>query len=82
MCIRDRDCRTTLLLFIVMPKLKTKSGAKKRFRKTSTGKIVIKKSSMRHGMTKRSKKMKLKARKSSIMSKADMKIVDNFIPYT
>ena len=64
-----------------MPKLKTKSGAKKRFRKTATGKIVIKKSSMRNGMTKRSKKKKLKARKSSLMSKSDMSIVNKFIPY-
>ena len=64
-----------------MPKLKTKSCAKKLFRKTATGKILIKKSSMRHGMTKRSKKMKLKARKSSLMSKSDMSIVNKFIPY-
>ena len=64
-----------------MPKLKTKSGAKKRFSLTSSGKVKMNQAGKRHGMTKRSKKMKLKARKSSLMSKSDMSIVNKFIPY-
>ena len=37
-----------------MPKMKTKSGAKKRFRFTETGKIKHGQSGKRHGMIKRS----------------------------
>ena len=36
-----------------MPKLKTKSGAKKRFKITGTGKVVYAQSGKRHGMIKR-----------------------------
>ena len=37
-----------------MPKLKTKSGAKKRFKITGTGKVMFQQSGKRHGMIKRS----------------------------
>ena len=37
-----------------MPKMKTKSGAKKRFRFTATGKIKHGQTGKRHGMIKRS----------------------------
>ena len=36
-----------------MPKLKTKSGAKKRFKITATGKVKYQQSGKRHGMIKR-----------------------------
>ena len=39
-----------------MPKIKTKSGAKKRFKVTATGKVLYAQSGKRHGMIKRSKK--------------------------
>ena len=39
-----------------MPKLKTKSGAKKRFKVTATGKVVAAQRGKRHGMIKRTKK--------------------------
>ena len=39
-----------------MPKLKTKSGAKKRFKVTGTGKVLYAQSGKRHGMIKRTKK--------------------------
>ena len=39
-----------------MPKLKTKSGAKKRFKITGTGKVVYAQAGKRHGMIKRTKK--------------------------
>ena len=64
-----------------MPKMKTKSSAKKRFRFTATGKIRMKPSGMRHGMRKRSQSTKRKARKIGIMSKADAKIVAPTMPY-
>ena len=39
-----------------MPKLKTKSGAKKRFKLTGTGKVKHAQSGKRHGMIKRTNK--------------------------
>ncbi|HEX2255230.1 MAG TPA: bL35 family ribosomal protein, partial [Afifellaceae bacterium] len=39
-----------------MPKLKTKSGAKKRFKFTATGKIKCQQAGKRHGMIKRTTK--------------------------
>jgi len=39
-----------------MPKMKTKSGAKKRFKITATGKVMYTQSGKRHGMIKRSNK--------------------------
>ncbi len=39
-----------------MPKIKTKSGAKKRFKVTGTGKVLYAHRGKRHGMIKRTKK--------------------------
>ncbi len=65
-----------------MPKLKSKSGAKKRFRLTATGKVRMNQALKRHGMRKRPQKMKRNARGTSIMSASDAKIVKrNFLPY-
>ncbi len=58
-----------------MPKLKTKSGAKKRFRLTGTGKVRMNHAKKRHGLSKRTQKMKRKARGTRIMSATDAKIV-------
>ncbi|MBL6935791.1 MAG: 50S ribosomal protein L35 [Alphaproteobacteria bacterium] len=64
-----------------MPKLKSKSGAKKRFRLSAKGKVVMYHSGMRHNLRKRSQKTKRKARGNSIMADADARIVRKFIPY-
>mgnify|MGYP003573318177 FL=1 len=64
-----------------MPKMKTKSSAKKRFGVTATGKIKMKPAGMRHGMTKRSQSMKRKARKIGTLSDADAKIIMPMMPY-
>ena len=39
-----------------MPKMKTKSGVKKRFRLTGTGKVISTQANKRHGMIKRTNK--------------------------
>tara|TARA_B100001029_G_scaffold176574_1_gene179693 strand:- start:740 stop:940 length:201 start_codon:yes stop_codon:yes gene_type:complete len=62
-----------------MPKIKTKSGTKKRFRVTSTGKVIMFSSGKRHNLSKRSKKMKRAARGPVIMSKQDSKIVKKYM---
>ncbi|HCS17227.1 MAG TPA: 50S ribosomal protein L35 [Erythrobacter sp.] len=65
-----------------MPKLKTKSGAKKRFRLTASGKVRTTQAGKQHGMIKRTKKFIRNQRGSTIMAEADAKIVKkNFLPY-
>ena len=54
-----------------MPKLKTKSGAKKRFKLTGTGKIKRKHAFKSHILTKKSKKRKLALTHSGLVHKAD-----------
>ncbi len=64
-----------------MPKMKTKSGTKKRFRLTATGKIKMGASKLRHNLRKRSQKMKRQARGSQIMNESDRGIVLEYMPY-
>ena len=64
-----------------MPKLKTKSGAKKRFRFTGTGKVIASQAGKRHGMIKRSNKFIRNQRGTTILSEADEWIVKTFMPY-
>ena len=63
-----------------MPKLKTKSSAKKRFSRTGTGKIKANSAFKRHNLRKRSQKMKRKARGTRILSKADARMVKTYLP--
>lgn len=58
-----------------MPKLKTKSGAKKRFKLTGSGKIKRKHAFKSHILTKKSNKRKLKLTHSTLVSPADEKSV-------
>ena len=54
-----------------MPKMKTKSGAKKRFRITGTGKVMSSHAKKRHGMIKRTNKQIRQLRGTRVMFKAD-----------
>ena len=54
-----------------MPKMKTKSGAKKRFKITGTGKVVYAQRGKRHGMIKRTTKQIRKLRGTAILFKTD-----------
>ncbi|MDC6351979.1 50S ribosomal protein L35 [Zeaxanthinibacter sp. PT1] len=54
-----------------MPKMKTKSSAKKRFKLTGTGKIKRKHAYKSHILTKKSKKRKLKLTHDTLVHKAD-----------
>ena len=64
-----------------MPKMKTKSGAKKRFRVTGTGKILHNHAYKRHGMSKRPRDMLRSTRGTTTHCAADAKIVRKFLPY-
>ena len=56
-----------------MPKVKTHSGAKKRFKVTGSGKIKRFQAFTSHMMRNKSKKAKLRLRDSALVSKADEK---------
>ncbi len=64
-----------------MPKLKTKSGAKKRFSFTASGKVNAGQAGKRHGMVKRSQKFIRNARGTTTLCDADTRIVRKFMPY-
>ena len=64
-----------------MPKLKTKSSTKKRFRVTAKGKLRMNPAKKRHFMRRRSKRMIRQARGTQPMSAPDTKIVKSYMPY-
>jgi len=64
-----------------MPKLKTKSGAKKRFKVTAGGMVLYQQSRKRHGMIKRTNKQIRQLRGTSVLFKTDgEKIKKFFLP--
>ena len=65
-----------------MPKLKTKSSAKKRFKITAKGKVVMAQAGTRHGMIKRTNRQIRNQRGTTVMSKQDGKIVKSYMPYS
>ena len=65
-----------------MPKMKTHSGAKKRFSVTRTGKVQARAAAKRHRLTSKSKRMKMEGRSTLILKDMNAKtILDNFFPY-
>ena len=64
-----------------MPKMKTKSSAKKRFSVTGTGKIKRNFAYKSHCLEEKPKKMKRKARGTTTLTPQDAKIVRRFLPY-
>jgi large subunit ribosomal protein L35 len=54
-----------------MPKMKTNSGAKKRFTLTGTGRVKRKQAFASHILTKKSSKTKRNLRLSTLVSKVD-----------
>ena len=59
----------------IMPKVKTNSSAKKRFKVTGTGEITFQKAFKRHILTKKSTKRKRSLRKEGIVTKANRPFV-------
>ena len=62
-------------------KMKTKSGVKKRFKLTATGKVVSTQANKRHGMIKRTNKQIRNQRRTTMMNPSDAKIVKSWMPY-
>jgi large subunit ribosomal protein L35 len=64
-----------------MPKLKTKSGAKKRFKLTATGKIKAGVAGKRHRLISHSAKYIRQQRGTKVMGASDAKIIAAYLPY-
>jgi large subunit ribosomal protein L35 len=64
-----------------VPKIKTRRGAAKRFRKTGSGKIRRSKAYRRHILTKMSSKQKRQLRKPTLVDPADVPRVRRLLPY-
>ena len=65
-----------------MPKMKTKSSCKKRFKVTANGRVKTGQAGKRHGMIKRTRKFIRNARGTTVMSTPDARIVKSMMPYS
>lgn len=63
-----------------MPKLKNHSGAKKRFRRTASGKYKHERANQRHLMTPMDAKRRRFLRKSDMLNATDSATIDRFLP--
>ena len=64
-----------------MPNLKTKSGAKKRFKVTGSGKIKRKKAFKNHILTKKGTKQKRRLAQKTTVKKVDEGNIRPMLPY-
>ena len=64
-----------------MPKLKTKSGAKKRFKITATGKVKAGVAGKRHRLISHNAKYIRTNRGTKVMSDSDAKSIKSWMPY-
>ena len=64
-----------------MPKLKTKSGAKKRFKITATGKVKAGVAGKRHRLISHNGKYIRQNRGTKVMSAADATKIKSYMPY-
>ena len=65
-----------------MPKLKSHSGAKKRFKRTARGKWLAKKPGLRHLMAGRMKSaMGRQKRRKAVVAKPEARVLNAFLPW-
>jgi large subunit ribosomal protein L35 len=65
-----------------MPKLKTKSSAKKRFRTTAKGHVIAGQANKRHNMRKRSKRQLRNQRGTEVLNAIEeARVLKNYLPY-
>jgi large subunit ribosomal protein L35 len=64
-----------------MPKMKTKSSAKKRFKFTASGKVIATQANKQHNMRKRSKRQIRNQRGTTILPKVEARRLPQYMPY-
>ena len=62
-------------------KVKTHSGAKKRFKLTKNGKVKYQHTNKRHRLTQKDTKRKRIARVSGLASEANARVIKKLVPY-
>ena len=62
-----------------MPKMKTHSGAKKRFKLTGTGKVMKQQSGMRHNLEVKSGKRKRSLNQEQVLAPQDAKVIKKLL---
>ncbi len=65
-----------------MPKLKTNSGAKKRFKFTKTGKVKMKRAMLRHILTSKGNAQKRRLSSLTLVAEEDMTKLRKLMPYS
>jgi large subunit ribosomal protein L35 len=79
--VTERFLSRETLSKVPMPKLKTHSGAAKRFKKTASGKFKRGQTKMRHILTSKSNQTKSKLSRIVLVSVADTPKVARMLPY-
>ena len=64
-----------------MPKMKTKRAAKKRLKKTATGKLKRAGAWKQHKLEHKHPKRRRKARQNQLVAKSDMAVLRVLVPY-
>lgn len=64
-----------------MPKIKTHTGAKKRFKLSKNGKVIRAHANKRHILNKKNTKRKRDLRKTTVADKTNVAQVKRLIPY-
>ncbi len=64
-----------------MPKLKTKKGAKKRFKLTASGKVKRKRAYLRHILSSKTRRQKRHLRGPAIVDAVDAPAIKRMLPY-
>jgi len=62
-----------------MPKQKTHSGAKKRFKLTGTGKVMKQQAGMRHNLEVKSGKKKRRLNQEEVLAPQDAKVIKKLL---
>ena len=62
-----------------MPKMKTNSGSKKRFKVTGTGKLMKQQAGMRHNLEVKSAKRKARLNQDQVLAPADSKVIKKLL---
>ena len=64
-----------------MPKIKTRRGAAKRFKKTGSGKLARNKAYASHILTKKKRKRKRRLRQGGLADQSNVRAVKRMLPY-
>ena len=77
--VRERQQGVILIRLLIMPKVKTNSSAKKRFRVTGSGEITFQKAFKRHILTKKSTKRKRSLRMKGTVHPSNLHFVKRLL---